>query len=102
MYAHSYFGGLYCFFTGFTTILFVMFVWWRDIVREGTFEGQHTVDVQIGLRSGMILFIVSEIMFFFRFFLGFFPFILVTFTWYWWDLSTKRCWCAFSLGSTIT
>jgi hypothetical protein len=26
MYAHSYFGGLYCFFTGFTTILFVMFV----------------------------------------------------------------------------
>jgi len=29
------------------------------------FEEQHTVSVQRGLRLGMILFIVSEIMFFF-------------------------------------
>ena len=68
MYAHSYSGGLACFFTGFSTILFVMFVWWRDIIREATFEGQHTADVQIGMRWGMLLFIVSEIMFFFAFF----------------------------------
>ncbi|MEM7595319.1 MAG: cytochrome c oxidase subunit 3, partial [Cyanobacteria bacterium P01_A01_bin.83] len=33
----------------------VMFTWWRDIVREGTYEGQHTKDVQIGLRWGMLL-----------------------------------------------
>jgi cytochrome c oxidase subunit 3 len=49
-----------------------MYVWWRDIVREGTFEGQHTSVVQNGLRMGMILFIVSEIMFFFAFFWAFF------------------------------
>ena len=72
MYAHSYSGGLACFFTGFSTILFVMFVWWRDIIREATFEGQHTADVQIGMRWGMLLFIVSEIMFFFAFFWAFF------------------------------
>ena len=43
------------------TILYVMGTWWRDIIREGTFEGQHTEMVQTGLRSGMILFIVSEV-----------------------------------------
>ena len=41
-----------------------MFVWWRDIVREGTYEGRHTVKVQNGIRIGVILFIVSEVMFF--------------------------------------
>lgn len=46
----------------------MMFCWWRDIIREGTFEGQHTKSVQTGLRMGMLLFIVSEIMFFFAFF----------------------------------
>ena len=49
-----------------------MFTWWRDIVREATFEEQHTFSVQRGLRLGMILFIVSEIMFFFAFFWAFF------------------------------
>jgi len=50
----------------------MMFVWWRDIIREGTFEGQHTSTVQLGLRMGMLLFIVSEIMFFVAFFWAFF------------------------------
>jgi len=55
-------------FSGQITIIYVMFVWWRDIIREATYEGQHTMDVQIGMRWGMLLFIVSEIMFFFAFF----------------------------------
>ena len=41
-----------------------MAIWWRDVVREGTFEGHHTVVVQEGLRHGVLLFIVSEVMFF--------------------------------------
>jgi len=49
-----------------------MFLWWRDIIREGTFEGQHTEEVQHGLKLGFQLFIVSEVMFFFAFFWGFF------------------------------
>jgi heme/copper-type cytochrome/quinol oxidase subunit 3 len=32
------------------------------------FEGQHTKPVEYGLRMGMVLFIVSEGMFFFAFF----------------------------------
>jgi heme/copper-type cytochrome/quinol oxidase subunit 3 len=38
------------------------------VIREAIIEGQHTKRVQIGLKMGMILFIVSEIMFFFAFF----------------------------------
>jgi cytochrome c oxidase subunit 3 len=72
LYMHKFIGGWNLFATGFITILYVMYAWWRDIIREATFEDTHTVAVQKGLRLGMILFIVSEIMFFFAFFWAFF------------------------------
>lgn len=53
------------------TILTV-YQWWRDVSREGTFQGLHTYTVTIGLRWGIILFIVSEILFFVSFFWAFF------------------------------
>lgn len=72
MYFHGYTGGGFMTLFGFTRLFYTMTVWWRDIIREGTFEGQHTSLVQRGLRFGMILFIVSEVMFFFAFFWAFF------------------------------
>ena len=72
LYMQKFLGGSSLLLTGLTLILFVMFTWWRDIIREATFEDQHTFVVQRGLRLGMILFIVSEIMFFFAFFWAFF------------------------------
>jgi cytochrome c oxidase subunit 3 len=71
-YMHNYAFGGSTLSLGVFIILYVMFTWWRDIVREGTLEGQHTDAVQQGLRMGMILFIVSEVMFFFAFFWAFF------------------------------
>nr|YP_010381688.1 cytochrome c oxidase subunit III [Pseudosymplanella nigrifasciata]UDL72063.1 cytochrome c oxidase subunit 3 [Pseudosymplanella nigrifasciata] len=47
-------------------------LWWRDITRESTFQGNHTMKVMKGLKMGMILFIMSEMMFFFSFFWSFF------------------------------
>ena len=41
--------------------------WWRDVTREGTFQGLHTYNVTIGLRWGIILFITSEVFFFISF-----------------------------------
>nr|ARH54824.1 cytochrome c oxidase subunit 3 [Trigonopterus sp. 6 AH-2016] len=58
-------------FSMFTNIL-VMIQWWRDIIRESTFQGLHTAKVSSGLRWGMILFITSEIFFFLAFFWAFF------------------------------
>jgi len=42
------------------------------LIREAVFENQHSIIVQKGLKLGMVLFIVSEIMFFFAFFWAFF------------------------------
>lgn len=53
------------------TIL-TIYQWWRDISRERTFQGLHTAQVIIGLQWGIILFIISEIFFFTRFFWAFF------------------------------
>jgi cytochrome c oxidase subunit 3 len=72
MYMHSYQGGGSVLSLGFFMVLYAMFVWWRDVVREATYQGLHTTAVQTGLRYGMILFIVSEIMFFVAFFWAFF------------------------------
>lgn len=46
--------------------------WWRDVSREGAYQGLHTKKVVLGLRWGVILFIVSEVLFFFAFFWAFF------------------------------
>lgn len=53
-------------------ILITIFQWWRDIVRESTYQGFHTYQVGVGLRWGIILFIVSEVCFFFAFFWAYF------------------------------
>nr|YP_010925325.1 cytochrome c oxidase subunit III [Hylurgus ligniperda]WGL40349.1 cytochrome c oxidase subunit 3 [Hylurgus ligniperda]WKD83318.1 cytochrome c oxidase subunit III [Hylurgus ligniperda] len=50
----------------------IMYQWWRDIIRESTFQGMHTTKVSLNLRWGMILFISSEVLFFFSFFWAFF------------------------------
>lgn len=53
-------------------LVFVASAWWRDIIRESSYQGHHTLVVQKGIRVGMILFITSEVLFFFGFFWGFF------------------------------
>ena len=72
MYFHGYNNGKFLLFTSLFFLIFMMFIWWRDVVRESTFEGNHTKSVEYGLRMGMVLFIVSEVMFFFAFFWAFF------------------------------
>nr|APX40686.1 cytochrome c oxidase subunit 3 [Labidostomis lucida] len=57
---------------GLTINMLVSLQWWRDVAREGTFQGHHTLKVALGLRWGMILFIVSEVFFFISFFWSFF------------------------------
>jgi len=52
--------------------LITIFQWWRDISREATFQGCHTLIVKSGMKWGIALFILSEILFFFRFFWAFF------------------------------
>lgn len=57
---------------GMVLLLITISQWWRDVSREATFQGLHTNQVSQGLQFGMILFIVSETLFFFSFFWAFF------------------------------
>jgi cytochrome c oxidase subunit 3 len=53
-----------------TTI--TIFLWWRDVSRESSLQGYHRLKVIRGLRTGILLFIRSEILFFVSFFWIFF------------------------------
>ncbi|MDQ2084183.1 cytochrome c oxidase subunit 3 [Xanthobacteraceae bacterium Astr-EGSB] len=53
-------------------ILYTMFGWWRDVIREAEHGGHHTRVVQLHHRYGMILFIASEVMFFVAWFWAYF------------------------------
>nr|AHA52517.1 cytochrome c oxidase subunit III [Eumacrocentrus sp. QL-2013] len=57
---------------GLIMILIIIFQWWRDIVRESTYQGMHCYKVNLSLRVGMFLFILSELMFFISFFWTYF------------------------------
>ena len=46
--------------------------WWRDVIQEATYEGDHTRVVQLSHRYGMIMFIASEVMFFVAWFWAYF------------------------------
>lgn len=63
--------GPWLFFLGLAIVLYVMYAWWSDTIKEGR-EGAHTRVVSLHLRYGMIMFIASEVMFFAAWFWAFF------------------------------
>ena len=60
------------FLLGLIFISLSIFQWRRDIVRESSIVGRHTKFFQKALKIGILLFILSEVMFFASFFWGFF------------------------------
>nr|ALJ93771.1 cytochrome c oxidase subunit III [Megachile strupigera] len=60
----------------FTMLMLSMFLWWRDIIRESTYQGQHSQTIKKMLKFSMILFIISELMFFISFFWTYFHMML--------------------------
>jgi cytochrome c oxidase subunit 3 len=60
------------FIAGVGALLATFIGWWRDVIGESNTPNIHTSAVQKGLKIGMGLFIVSEVMFFVAFFWGYF------------------------------
>ena len=56
----------------FIIVISSMSFWFRDVISEGTYLGNHTLAVQRGLNMGVALFIVSEAFFFLAIFWAFF------------------------------
>ncbi len=63
--------GPWMFLIGLALVLYVMYAWWSEVVAESK-AGDHTPVVRIGLRYGVIMFIMSEVMFFAAWFWSFF------------------------------
>ena len=57
---------------GLIRLVIVAQQWWRDVRREATLQGHHREIVELGIRWGIILFIISEVIFFFSFFWAYF------------------------------
>lgn len=74
MYMHGHLDGWYTLKLGVYGTVFVMYLWWRDVIREAKCEKKHNPRVKAGLTFGVVLFITSEAMFFFTFFWTFFYF----------------------------
>ena len=69
---HS-FGGANGFLSfAFLGLISSMSFWFRDVISEGTYLGNHTLAVQRGLNMGIALFIVSEALFFLGIFWAYF------------------------------
>jgi cytochrome c oxidase subunit 3 len=56
----------------FLALILSMTFWFRDVISEATYLGNHTLAVQRGLNMGVALFIVSEALFFLAIFWTFF------------------------------
>nr|YP_009940097.1 cytochrome c oxidase subunit III [Hamamelistes spinosus]QNV49427.1 cytochrome c oxidase subunit III [Hamamelistes spinosus] len=57
-----------------SNILMMMIIastWWRDIIRESTYQGNHNFNIMNLIKFSMILFIISEMFLFISFFWNF-------------------------------
>lgn len=69
---HEYTGGALLLTGAILSVIYCAANWWSDVITEGRVGKHHTNEVQMGLRIGMSIFILSEIMFFFAFFFSIF------------------------------
>jgi len=69
---HGFNGSGYLLSFSLTAVLGTMTFWFRDIIAEGTYSGHHTLAVQRGISMGILLFIVSEALFFVSVFWAYF------------------------------
>nr|YP_010567630.1 cytochrome c oxidase subunit 3 [Ceratocystiopsis pallidobrunnea]UZC53615.1 cytochrome c oxidase subunit 3 [Ceratocystiopsis pallidobrunnea] len=72
LFMHNFSNAHYFVFISLFLTTVSMFFWFKDIINEGTYLGDHTLAVQQGISIGVILFIVSEALFFLAIFWAFF------------------------------
>lgn len=62
---------IFSFLFSLVVLLSIMFLWWKDVSMESV-VGYHTHKLELSLRVGMMLFILSEVFFFISFFWAFY------------------------------
>ena len=69
---HGFSNAQYFLFIALLSLVSSMSFWFRDVISEATYLGNHTLAVQRGINMGVALFIVSEGLFFLAIFWAFF------------------------------
>ena len=69
---HGFSNAIYFLYCALISLILSMTFWWRDVISEGTYLGNHTLAVQRGLNMGVGLFIISEALFFLGIFWAYF------------------------------
>jgi len=69
---HNFYNGYLIFFNALLVVVYSMSLWFRDVISEGTYLGNHTLAVQKGINIGVALFIISEVFFFLAIFWAYF------------------------------
>jgi len=69
---HGFNNATYFLYIALISLILSMSFWWRDVISEGTYLGNHTLAVQRGLNMGVGLFIASEALFFLGIFWAYF------------------------------
>ena len=69
---HSFDNADKIFFSALIVVVYSMSLWFRDVISEGTYLGNHTLAVQRGINIGVALFIISEVFFFLAIFWAYF------------------------------
>lgn len=71
-FIHSWYAGVGILLTGCVLLIAVLTIWSRTIIKEAIIDQAHTFVVRKGLRIGILLMILAELMFFVAFFWSFF------------------------------
>lgn len=69
---HNFNSSIVGLFISILLVISTMSFWFRDIISEGTYIGNHTLAVQKGINMGVALFIISEALFFLAIFWAYF------------------------------
>lgn len=72
LFMHGYSLAGYLLFISVLSLISCMSLWFRDIISEATYIGNHTLAVQRGINMGVALFIISEVLFFLAIFWAYF------------------------------
>ena len=62
--AHGYISSIWPIVLAVIAVLYSMTLWFKDIIAESTYLGDHTIAVKRGLNQGFLLFVLSEILIF--------------------------------------
>jgi cytochrome c oxidase subunit 3 len=81
MWFHYFINSVFCLLVSLFVLCLVASFWFKDLIIEAQYIGAYTLQTSKNLRLGFVLFLISEVMFFFSLFWAYFHFSLTPSIW---------------------